>query len=94
MAERALVSIVRRVPEQIEREYRLAWAELRAAAQQAGAKAWRFHSARDGSHFIEFLEYPAEADPRASPAVAAALDRLEQLVPGTLEEWHPASDKP
>lgn len=87
MARRALISIRRTVPPADAGAYQSAWERLQASAVRAGAKAWRFRSAAEEGRFIEFLEFPMGADPRALPETAEALRLLDRLRPGDAEEW-------
>ncbi len=93
MNERRLLSTRRLVPEERQSQYDTAWLRLHAAATERGAHAWRFLSAERADLYIEFLEFGAEKDPRADPAVAGALRQLETAfadpppVANRVDEW-------
>ncbi|MQA90504.1 MAG: hypothetical protein GEU90_09740 [Gemmatimonas sp.] len=67
--------------------YEEAWLRFRDAVDRAGANAWRFRSVRDEGLFTEFLEFPAEVDPRDESPVADASGLLESFGPSDATEW-------
>jgi hypothetical protein len=67
-----------------------AWSRLLGAAQSAGARAWRFRNRSDARRLVEFIEWKDPADPLGDAGVAAALDKLDRIVPGTTAEWEEA----
>lgn len=89
--ERLLVSTTRHVPSHLRDAYRKAWMSLEAAVREAGGNAWRFQSATEPDRHIEFIEYKG-SDPRAHPAAAIALQRLDAAHTGRTDEWRPADD--
>jgi hypothetical protein len=84
--ERHLVSIRRTIVDEGV-HYDGAWERLRVAATAAGANAWRFTSASDETLRLEFLEFRSSADPRDRAEVTEALSTLDNMAPGTREEW-------
>lgn len=84
---RRLIATRRRVEAARQAEYDGAWARAAAAAQALRAHAWRFRAAPDPALHLEFLEFAAGADPRADPALQGALQQLEALGAGMVEEW-------
>lgn len=84
---RRLVSIRRSVAGSRAADYDALWSAVRQRVEAAGAHAWRFAAADDGTRRMEFIEFRAGADPRRGPEVRAALDRLEGAFPGEEEEW-------
>lgn len=93
MSKRRLVSIRRWVPLAEQSTYRDAWSQLHAAAAARGAHAWHFASTDSDEVFLEFLEFGADSDIRADPAVLAAIQHLHATFgqphppPKPLEEW-------
>jgi hypothetical protein len=68
--------------------YDAAWSDLQAAVRARGAHAWRFVAEPRPDLFLEFLEFAAGSDPRATPAIAAALDALDrEFGTGATDEW-------
>jgi hypothetical protein len=86
MAERSLLITERSVDPGLREQYDVAWTALRAAASGVGFHAWRY---RSGDRFIEFLEFRAGADPREF--IQAHLGVLNQISPGTVDEWADAT---
>lgn len=87
-AERRLVSLRRRVPAPRRARYGELWTALVADATKAGAHAWRFVSPRDGEVHLEFLEFRADADPRAGEGTRRILRELDADVAlAEVEEW-------
>lgn len=90
---RRLISIRRHVPEEGLAEYDALWGALHAAATEHGAHAWRFRSADVADVYLEFLEFGAETDIRATPSVLAGIQALHRHfgdvypMPKTIEEW-------
>jgi hypothetical protein len=87
---RRLVSIRRSVPHARSSEYDVLWSDVARHAASHRFHAWRFRGTSDPDSYIEFLEFPEGADPRALPEVVAALDRLRTLFPGPAaveEDW-------
>lgn len=64
--------------------------ERAAADRPVRTNAWRFKSADTPGAFVEFLEFPADADPRPDPALNAALRALDAIAPANSEEWDDA----
>ncbi len=94
MTERRLVEIRRRIQRDSGGMYESAWRELETAVTATGSHAWRFRSADDADLYIEFLEFRASADPRSRPDVQSALQAMEALAPGSVEEWVDAIPRP
>lgn len=92
MAGRTLLSVTRRVPPESVRGYGEAWGRLADAARGANAHAWRFRSAADPALFIEFLEFKGTDDPRLRPDLARAVEELDDLASGRMEEWLDTGD--
>jgi hypothetical protein len=90
MAERQLVSTHRKVAERLTPEYDAAWERLRAEVG-AAAHAWRFRSMTDRSGFVEFLEFPADGDPRRQGRVVEILRELDAIAAGKVEVWTDAT---
>lgn len=76
--ERRLISIRRLVPPERRDAYDAAWGTLHTAATERGAHAWRFRSADVENVFLEFIEFGAESDVRAAPAVLAGIQGLHR----------------
>jgi hypothetical protein len=90
---RRLVSTRRSVPAARRAAYDALWTRVQAAASARDAHAWRFASAEREDLFLEFLEFAAGSDPRASPALSAPLARLEAEFAGGSEEWTELKDQ-
>lgn len=87
-AERRLVGLRRRVPASRRARYGELWSALVADAMEAGAHAWRFVSLRDGEIHLEFLEFRADADPRAGEGTRRILRELDaEVAVAEVEEW-------
>jgi hypothetical protein len=86
VADRRLVSQRRTVSAGLLPLYEQRWADLHLAATALGAHAWRFVSSTDPCAYLEFIEFRAGADPRADPAVRAALRLLDEHVGASAEE--------
>jgi hypothetical protein len=86
--ERRLVSLRRRVPGSRRERYGQLWTGLVAEATKAGAHAWRFVSPRDGDLYLEFLEFKADADPRAGEETRRILREMDaDAGVAEAEEW-------
>ena len=86
--ERRLVSLRRRVPASRRARYAELWSALEADAREAGTHAWRFASSRDGDLRLEFLEFRANADPRARDVTRRILSELDgDVAVADVEEW-------
>lgn len=71
-------------------EYLEGWRRVQAAAETAGARAWLFRDARREDHFIEFVEWPADATPEQPEVDAVATARAElntTFGAGRDDEW-------
>lgn len=91
MSERRLISTHRRVPESAIPRYESGWAEVTQIARRMDLRAWRFRSENDPSRFVEFLEYGRGEHPSRRPELASALEGLEGISPGEVEDWRDAS---
>ena len=85
---RLLTSRARTVAAADRARYDAAWEELRRAATDRGAHAWRFASTILADRYLEFLEFADAADPRGDPAVQAAMRALDERFPAPPpDEW-------
>jgi hypothetical protein len=87
VAERALVSIRRRVAEENGAAYDAAWLRLKELVVGAGGHAWRFRSREDAAERIEFLEFAEGTDPREGEHGDRLLRSLDGFGVGRVEEW-------
>ncbi len=89
---RRLISTKRVVGEDQLGTYDSAWVRVvRAAGGVPGrVNAWRFRASSDPLTFVEFLEFPGEADPRRGTALEELLRALDSIAPATSEEWEDA----
>jgi hypothetical protein len=87
VAERALVSIRRRVAEADRAAYDRTWHLLAEVVTRSSGHAWRFRSRQDDRERIEFLEFAEGADPRQTEEVHRLLRTLDTLSSGHVEEW-------
>lgn len=86
---RRLVSVRRTVAEDRRQDYDRLWADVRRAAEERGAHAWRF-AASGGDAFMEFLE-AAEPGRLVGPELEAAREALERIIGGgSTEVWEEA----
>lgn len=91
MSQRRLISTLRRVSSSDLARYHDGWAEVTQIARRMDLQAWRFRSENDESRFIEFLEYGSGEHPSRRPEMAAALERLQGISRGEVEDWRDAS---
>lgn len=82
--------VTRRTVAEAERDsYDGAWSRVAAAVLVAGGNAWVFHSIRDPSLIVEYIEWRADEGPVApleSAHVREARAAMESLVPADGEE--------
>ena len=86
MARRLVITRRLVAPHALKR-YDERWQELRGAAAGGPCHAWRYRSLAAPSSFVEFLEFGGSPDPRLEPAIARAIQALEEVAAGSTEEW-------
>ncbi|MGH7505874.1 MAG: hypothetical protein ACRELX_09495 [Longimicrobiales bacterium] len=70
-------------------DYLAGWERLRAAATDAGGRAWMFRGSAHQDHFIEFLEWEDAAPALPERALVADASRAldESFGAGHTDEW-------
>lgn len=88
---RRLLSARRLVPLDRLEQYLSGWQQVLEAARDSGGRAWLFRGTDHQDHFLEFLEWGAEAAPVPLPDVdsvaSARLSLDHSFGTAQIEEW-------